>query len=275
MDGESHYYVVLPSNASNNLYPNCANNYRVQLARPLQLDGKWEVALTQFTYPHNWYNIRNHTTATFFILRKDESSTQDDNSNVQEIEEFDGKVITYLPTFKKKWEGKRFTVLKVFLSASYFPSPKALGRYIANRFNKAAKVAGKVAKDNVLQTTRLLYEFDSVTSQTRFTISKGGAFYFNNNEIHPSLGLVAPLEVYSVPIQISPAETPFGAKPLLVYQTPALYVYCDAIEHQIVGDSLVPFLRLVSCIGDHGQIVEREFEKAYYLPVNKGYINIV
>ena len=46
------FHVVLPSNASTTDYPNNANNsYKVRLAKPLHLQGRWEVALESIALP--------------------------------------------------------------------------------------------------------------------------------------------------------------------------------------------------------------------------------
>ncbi len=47
-----------------------------------------------------------------------------------------------------------------------------------------------------------------------------------------------------------------------------LFVYCDFVEEQIVGDSLVPLLRIVNITGMEGEVVTQTF-RPYYLPVNK------
>ena len=57
MQQQSSFYITLPSNSSNALFKNRPENYKVQLARPLELDGKWELALTEIQYPSSWNNI--------------------------------------------------------------------------------------------------------------------------------------------------------------------------------------------------------------------------
>lgn len=256
----THHHVCLPSNCSNFLYENKASNFRVKLARDLKLEGKWEVALTQIIYPHNWYNITNPTIATFFIICKEVLSSSTDNI-------IDEKILEYLPYFKKEWETTKFKIVKVDLIKGYFTSPTELGKYIVRQFRK-------VCSQKKLHF-RLRFEFDVISQRSLFTIREGGSVTFNNTEIASSLGLFTNFEVYGAPVHTSPFETPFDAKPLLLYQTPALYVLCDCIQFQLVGDSQVPLLRVVSATGKHGDIVEREFAKLYYIPVSKGYISTI
>lgn len=54
----AQFYVTLPSNASMTVYPNnTVTEYATKLPHALQLDGQWEVGLTEMTYPLTWYNV--------------------------------------------------------------------------------------------------------------------------------------------------------------------------------------------------------------------------
>ena len=50
----------------------------------------------------------------------------------------------------------------------------------------------------------------------------------------------------------------------------SLYVYCDLVQHQIVGDSKVPLLRIVPVKGKGGDIVTHTYENIQYVPVKGG-----
>lgn len=47
----------------------------------------------------------------------------------------------------------------------------------------------------------------------------------------------------------------------------SLYIYTDVVEPRVVGDSLVPLLRIVSVSGRHGDVVSKTFDKTHYVPV--------
>ena len=50
--------MTLPSNSSQQLYPdNTLTHYRVELAKAVELEGAWEVGLSEIQYPHTWYNV--------------------------------------------------------------------------------------------------------------------------------------------------------------------------------------------------------------------------
>lgn len=51
----------------------------------------------------------------------------------------------------------------------------------------------------------------------------------------------------------------------------SMYVYCDLVQHQRVGDSMVPLLRIVPLSGKSGTIVTRAYENVQYLPAKGGH----
>ena len=54
----THFYMTLPSNASMKIYPNnTVAKYTTQLPTNIELDGEWEVALTEIMYNNKWGNI--------------------------------------------------------------------------------------------------------------------------------------------------------------------------------------------------------------------------
>jgi hypothetical protein len=56
----------------------------------------------------------------------------------------------------------------------------------------------------------------------------------------------------------------------------ALYVYSSIIDHQIVGDSVSPLLRVVCPDAERlGQTVSEKYIKPYYLPVNSSFIDTI
>lgn len=58
------FYVTLPSDSSMKYFPeNKISHYITRLPTPIELTGEWEVALSEFFYPHTWHNItyKNNT----------------------------------------------------------------------------------------------------------------------------------------------------------------------------------------------------------------------
>ena len=60
------FQVLLSSNVKNNPR-NKPNLYETELAKPLDLPGKYDLALINISYPHNWTNLVKFY--QFFLLR--------------------------------------------------------------------------------------------------------------------------------------------------------------------------------------------------------------
>ena len=54
----SRFYVTLPSNSSMDYYPeNTVAKYTTWLNNPIELDGEWEIGLTEISFPYEIENI--------------------------------------------------------------------------------------------------------------------------------------------------------------------------------------------------------------------------
>ena len=45
----------------------------------------------------------------------------------------------------------------------------------------------------------------------------------------------------------------------------SMYVYCNLAEHQLVGDSYSPLLRIVPIRGKHGHVMSHAFTNVHYV----------
>lgn len=60
MDRHSNdsFYITLPSNASLNVFKdNTSSHFKVDLPQHIDLEGPWEVALCEISYPHTWFTM--------------------------------------------------------------------------------------------------------------------------------------------------------------------------------------------------------------------------
>ena len=68
-------YLTLPSNTLDVTETNKTNSYRVQLPEPVSLDGRWEVALVDIQYPFSWRNVfGSRTIAVRYGTKKDKNA---------------------------------------------------------------------------------------------------------------------------------------------------------------------------------------------------------
>ena len=54
-----------------------------------------------------------------------------------------------------------------------------------------------------------------------------------------------------------------------------MFIYCDIVESQIVGSSMVPLLRMVNITGEEGKAVTQTFSCPFYLPVSRSEFDVI
>lgn len=107
---------------------------------------------------------------------------------------------------------------------------------------------------------RLSYE--KIANRVKFTI-KNGASILVMDDVATMLGLELP-----IPAPINSSLTaPYA--PNLRLGMHSLFVYCDLVHAQMVGDAQVPLLRIVPVQGQHGEYVTRTYQSPQYLPVSR------
>ncbi|GFW57942.1 uncharacterized protein TNCV_1418891 [Trichonephila clavipes] len=60
-------------------------------------------------------------------------------------------------------------------------------------------------------------------------------------------------------------ESPYIAEPNASF--PLIYVYCDLVEPQIVGDIQAPLLKIVKVEGKDGEVVNSHYTRPHFVPV--------
>ena len=105
----------------------------------------------------------------------------------------------------------------------------------------------------------LQLSFDTLNRKVTLHLQNKVKVYFS--DIRQMLGF-SPNKVIS---RISTAEQAVD----LEHGFHDLYVYCDVIQSQYVGDALVPLLRIVPIEGKDGERISKSFIRPQYLPVNR------
>ncbi len=243
--------MTLPSNTED-FSQNTTSQFRVRLPNPIELHGEWEIGLVEIQYPHSWDNIMQ---------------SHSENS-----------IIISLPATKEILTG---------LHLKYFMPP---GTYDT--------IQGLV---DTINETFLLWNFPTkwVKFHNRLTISdekieeelsrwgskmeKSGPFVTLGYSEHirrirlrisqkivgvtfsPTLQYVLGLGGARLMIRIPPPLYTGKYPPDLTAGFNTLYTYCNLIDPQIVGNSLVPLLRAITIEGNHGDSINKIFLSPHYL----------
>lgn len=106
------------------------------------------------------------------------------------------------------------------------------------------------------------FRWNSIASRVEVAVTPGYILFFPQT-LANMLGL--------------PIRLPFFEEPLLGTKIHdikrglhSLYVYCDLLQHQIVGDRTVPLLRIVPVRGSLGSVITRTYENVQYMPAKAG-----
>ncbi len=133
------FYVTLFSNSSMDFYPdNRTSSYTVQLPRTLFLDGDWCVALSEFQYPHSFFNVQDFDNEieikTLFITQAIIDWTKTDNEPTVE---------NMLEKFSYEWD-------KCIIAPGVYKSVEELVISVNTAIEKCVKVRTFFASDDTM-----------------------------------------------------------------------------------------------------------------------------
>ena len=128
-----------------------------------------------------------------------------------------------------------------------------------------SSITGVIAKMNevVGQDERfkddVRFSFDTLNRKVTVYLQNGAEIYFSDIGHMLRFSSNTPISSTSIAEREADLEQRFHD----------LYVYSDIVQAQLVGDALVPLLRIVPVQGNDGQRVSRSFERPHYLPVSR------
>ena len=286
MTTQSHFYLTLPSNSSEQYYGRQPlNHFKTKLPHPLPLDrNEWEVGLAEIIYPYTWKNVKtaaiirlgvsdlkrsiqtgryNTREITFSIQLSNYMTIQDliaklnnrlENTlrimklNMEPVKE--GSDMLYHGVAEKYWrlEFKYDSKIgKVFLSGSSYIYI-VLEANVAQRLGFGDSTVALGSEDMVPEMT-INKEYPVKAIPFRYQDDK-----YND----PHVKLLKGDYIADVHRELT-----------------SLYVYSPIVESQFVGDTQAPLLRVVSVNGQYGTTVNTHYNHIYYLPLSQSLIDHV
>lgn len=196
---------------------NKLTRFTTKLPQTMELDGTWEVGLSEIHYTHSWYNVKEGE----FWLRihypvKDQTTMK---SHIYLFPEGYYKSTKALVNQMRKLKQGN-------------DSPGHLFNLSVSELDHKAWI--QVKKDSVVSVSPELQQ----ALGFRIAMFPGG-FHKSNLVADVSKGLTS------------------------------MYVYCPLVEHQMVGDTHAPLLRIVPTEGRDGQNVSKVFDPIQYVPLNQ------
>ena len=229
-----HFYVTLPSNSSYAYYgKQPMSHFKTKLARQLHVNvGEWEVGLAEFIYPISWHNVLDGT----FSVRKliDNKWGYVDGKIPASKYESAAQLIETLETAIRDILGNQnehiaFTILHTRHVKIFIENGYAL--HISQNL---AQVLGFGDRTCTLSNA-------SDISQDTCDIT----FQLKN------LSLLSPFV----------ADVNRGLR--------SLFIHCNIVQPQLVGDQYVPLIRTVAVTGKTDDVVANSFSNIHYMSIER------
>lgn len=231
------FFITLPSNTEKD---STASNFRVKLPNHIKLDGEWEVGLAEIIYINSWFNL----------------NAQNYNNLIQ-------IKLSDVPGHAKLHD-------KIFIPPSYYESIDEL----LNALNIEIK-----RRQHYKINGRLLIQFgyDRHSRLVSLTVDpKYIDYVILSPRLHEILGITYAGKGYFKQVEHTYPYVVHGIRPPdLSSHIETLYLYCNIIENQIVGNILAPLLRIVDVHGKYGQIANKIYDNPHYIPLLLKDINFI
>jgi len=233
-------YLTLPSNTED-FASNTTSEFRVRLPNALELDGEWEMGLVEMQYPYSWNNVKggySKSTQDNWILVEMSKNNPYYKGGLCEVTVPPGSyqdvetLIAAMHEALLKWKpspkpGGIVKIKKPFLHKLVKLNYDSLHKRVKIKLDTTA-IKGLI----IGKTLQYMLGFGGDRSQT-FMKSVNFADY--------------------------PPDITSGFN--------TLFVYCDLVQPQIVGNLLAPLLRTVPISGEYGSSIDKVFLSPHYLPL--------
>ena len=278
--------MTLPSNGCKQYTTqNKASSYKTYFPEPLDVEGKWEVALVEMQYPLSWKLLENKATIGLLVWDDAfyEEDKPEDKDKVMEM--------AYKNHFKYR-PNQTLYYSEADIPAGFYASPFHLAKVIhANLVRLLYMIYGALKVSSVQKQPEdcVFLEMDEADGLISFSskyFKMELVLFKQHRDLAEILGFtwdgdssMVRYTLRKIPNKDDLWENKtsrgecHSIKPPSMFHSPALYVYSDVIKNDQVADVKVQLLRTVHIDGKMGTSVCKEFQRPYYKPVAKQYIN--
>lgn len=263
-----HFFIMLPSNASMNLYPdNKTSKFKINLPNTLNLDmAKWEVGLSEFQFQHSWYNVRegrNKVVKQFLKL-----NTKEMNRLFQ---------ISHLPAADKKGEKEKTRKRTAPSAEKLIDVSMQYSRDIVippGHYSSVNEIIKQlILNDSTKAWRKIDYTYDTLSGRSAVILPKRCRLNLNGSDVERCLGFNENTVLENKGNKKLTLSSFSLASTENMYK--AIYVYTDIIENQFVGDVRVPLLRVVPVTSQYGDICCIKYDKPYFIPLSRSNIQTI
>ena len=245
-------YLILPSNSSMDLYPNNKiSHFTVQLPKQIDLDGSYEVAISEIFYPHSWFNFETEDRIWLYYGNQGiDAMTVLQEGSYPSAKHLIEELMNNLALEFRISKRKRLESIRRLVRGRATDEDKLV---VQKGETEESVSKTKVEFDLVFNAHTQLVQLktDSVDSVVSFSSRLSQILGFES-ERFLGKGLFV------------------GKRLVDMTRINVIYTYCDLVEPRIVGDTLAPLLGVVAAEGDKdGKNVWIRYTKLQYHPVVK------
>ncbi len=285
----SDFYLTLPSNT--NEPGNGTNEFCVQLPYSIELNGQWEVALVEIFYPNSWANLQGEPFPNVptdmhedVELRRRMNDTKAGNifwCHYVPLGKWNPVVVPpgYYQTPQElidainKGLKRQTSILKASIKIG---NERRRSKRAAVKKKKTAKSLKmiKKPKHNIIDPKTLhglesgvIFSFDTILKRVKMKIDKSVVDrVILGKHLEYVLGMDG-----STPLPLTFIKSTNRGQHAVDLRGGfySLYVYCDLVESQILGQQRVQLLQIVPTEGTHGDIISKTFYAPHYIPILK------
>jgi hypothetical protein len=269
------FYMTLPSNSSLDYYPdNTLTRYVTKLPQLFDLDGTWEVGLSEIQFPISWANINFVDVALFILVWYKNSEGQYDRSDWVNVSPPPGH-----------YESPEVLVRQINAKIERVEHRKNGVRFLYNEISKKVTVRFDQLSlsETGLQFTRPLaellgFDYERVTALRQIDPpSLDDTAAKTRQRRHNVVEEVRGYKLKAVGgsggyVRMVPEDAlSYTASSVCDLQRGfySLFVYCDIVEPVVVGDVRAPLLRVVNISGKEGLTISRIYQNVQYLPIQR------
>lgn len=264
----SQFHVTLPSNASMNVHTqNTVANFTTVLPNRIELEGDWEVAMVDFSYPVTWHNVPKGEFFQIMVM----SGGKDVGEGPIRISE-------------GRYESGKDLIESMMQSwRDYWEMARRESRYVTHAESKALVDPGtRLTPVERINQKRRDHESAPDTNHASVSMTfneKTNKAKIKLTQLQHELVLSPRLKdimsmknnTWTVPRLRWVQET------VKTYESETevdinrgchtIFVYCSVVQDSIVGDVRAPLLRAVTVRGKTGQTTHESFTRPIYLPL--------
>lgn len=157
---------------------------------------------------------------------------------------------------------------KASKTAPFYPLEMQVGFYSSiNNFIRA--INDKLKNHDPQALSKVKFSYNKTSGRVKITISNDTGGVSFDDDIAAILGFEVPFQrvITTTTTSLRAADIHGG-----IY---SLYIYCNIIQPQFVGDTQVQLLKIVPIEGEHGQVVTKTYQNPQYIPLLQRQFNTI